>query len=194
MERCLFGWIYGHERGKALSREVLSRRRVAGDFAVRRHLDERRLPPSSSCRVFRSSAAASLGAARRPGTRARTAVPRILGPRARDRALGNSFPLALSLSLVSVRKEALCRVKSRLPFEILCGLSPHTQPPPASGGASTSEFRLPESLATALARRWTKVCRAAGVGSRDRDRAVADNVFEQAPPPHAFSASFPLCF
>ncbi|KAJ8599692.1 hypothetical protein CTAYLR_004756 [Chrysophaeum taylorii] len=44
---------------------------------------------------------------------------------------------------------------------------------------------LPESLATPLVRRWSKVANAAGLSPRDRDRAVAEQVFDNAPAPSA---------
>lgn len=51
--------------------------------------------------------------------------------------------------------------------------------------SSSSSSKLPENLASQLAKRWAKVADVAGVGPRDRDRAVAEEVFDNAPAPSA---------
>lgn len=45
--------------------------------------------------------------------------------------------------------------------------------------------QLPDALHSQLAKRWAKVADAAGVAARDRDRAVAEEVFDNAPAPSA---------
>lgn len=58
-----------------------------------------------------------------------------------------------------------------------------------ASGLASSFFQksplLPEPLASSLVRRWTKVADVAGVSPCDRDRTVAEEVFDNAPAPSA---------